>query len=138
MKIQVLKKIKQQGNRLTKPRKLIIEIFTKVRYPLTAQEIQTFLKKESINIDFTSIYRTISLLISVGLIDEINWGDGKKRYEIIRRKKHHHHLVCDNCGAVENIVFKDEQWLIDKIKRKTKFQIKRHSLEFFGLCQNCR
>jgi len=137
MEIQVLKKIKQQGNRLTKPRKLISEIFTKVKYPLTAQEIQSFLKNENINIDLTAVYRTINLLVSAGLIDKIDWGDGRKRYEIVRSEKHHHHLVCDNCGTVENIVFKDEQWLIDRIKKKIKFQIKRHSLEFFGLCQKC-
>jgi len=137
METRVLKKIKQQGNRLTKPRKLITDILTKVKYPLTVQEIQSLLKKDGVNINLTSIYRTNKLLVLARLIDEIDWGDGKKRYEIVRKKIHHHHLICEKCGAVENVTFEDERWLMNKIKKKTDFQIKRHVLDFFGLCQNC-
>lgn len=122
------------GKRFTKPRKAIFHALTNFEKPVTIKEIYHFLKN---SIDLASIYRTLDLMKQSAVVNEIEFGDGKKRYELVTGKNHHHHLVCENCGDVTDIEMKEEQ-LLNKIKTKNDFRIKRHELEFFGLCQNCQ
>lgn len=122
------------GKRFTKPRKAIFQALTNFKKPVTAKEIYHFLKN---SIDLASIYRTLDLMKQLTIVNEIEFGDGKKRYELVTGKNHHHHLVCESCGDVMDVEMKEEK-LLNKIKTKNDFKIKRHELEFFGLCQNCQ
>ncbi|MBI5127372.1 transcriptional repressor [Candidatus Roizmanbacteria bacterium] len=122
------------GIRYTKPRKLIFKALNHFSKPVSAAEINFYLKNK---IDLTSIYRTLELMKKINIIEETEFGDGKKRYELMKNNKHHHHLVCENCGDVENIEMKEDN-LLDKVKNKSSFLIKEHKLEFFGLCPNCQ
>ena len=98
--------------------------------PVSVPEI---LKK--IKANKTTIYRELDKFVSDGLINEVEFGDGKKRYEI--EKSHHHHLVCKSCGKIENIEI-DEEKLLKKIKAQSTFLIEKHSIEFFGKCSTCK
>lgn len=129
--------IRNNGNRLTKQRKIIYDALAYFSKPVTAQEINTYLKNKKQNVDLVSIYRTLSLFCQAAMICEIEFGDKQKRYEISRKNNHHHHFVCDNCGSVEDVAIDQEEKILKKIIKKTNFQVKRHSLEFFGLCQKC-
>ena len=51
--------------------------------------------------------------------------------------RHHHHLVCTNCGKTVEIESPSESWL-KGISDKYGFTIERHTLEVFGLCEDCR
>ena len=55
----------------------------------------------------------------------------------IRMGGHHHHLVCTNCGKTVEIESPSESWL-KGISDKYGFTIERHTLEVFGLCEDCR
>ena len=125
------------GYRYTRPRKLIFEVLEHFQKPVSAQEIFLFLNKRKKQIDLTSVYRTLDLMKKSTIVNEIEFGDGKKRYELVVGKNHHHHLICKNCGGIENIEIKEEE-LLSKIKTETNFKVERHTLEFFGLCPNCQ
>ena len=122
------------GERYTKPRKLIFEALAHFFKPITVSEINSYLKNK---INLTSIYRTLELMKKSDIVEEAEFGDGRKRYELIENQKHHHHLVCQNCGDVEDVEMKEEE-LLNKVKAKSKFAIKEHKLEFFGLCPDCQ
>jgi Fur family transcriptional regulator, ferric uptake regulator len=68
---------------------------------------------------------------------QIQFQEGKLRYELAG-KEHHHHLVCENCGKIEDVLSRVIPALEEEIKNKHKFLVKRHSLEFFGLCEDCQ
>ncbi|MCL4364466.1 transcriptional repressor [Patescibacteria group bacterium] len=119
------------GKRRTQTRKKIFAAFNHFQKPISVLELYSFLHKQ---VDLTSIYRNLELMKKTGGIIEIDFGDGKKRYEL--PKNHHHHLICESCGAVKDLKINDES-----IFNKTKdqgFLIKKHRLEFFGLCKNCQ
>jgi len=122
------------GIRYTKPRKLVFEALAHYSKPVSVAEINYYLKNK---IDLTSIYRTLELMKKSNIAEETEFGDGKKRYELISEKGHHHHLICENCGDIEDIKMKEDE-LLNKVKTKSKFAIKKHKLEFFGLCPNCQ
>lgn len=135
--MDLARNIKKNGNRLTKQREVIIDALTSFSTPKTAAEIFTYLRKHQVRVDLVSIYRTLNLLSRIGVIHEFEFGEGKKRYEIMSEEKHHHHFVCESCGTVDQINI-DEQKLIDQVSSNNTYTIRRHSLEFFGLCADCK
>ncbi len=122
------------GIRYTKPRKLIFEALEHLSKPVSANEINDYLKNK---IDLTSVYRTLSLLVKSEMVNVILFGEGKKRYELKNKNEHHHHLVCEKCGDVEDVEMK-ESLLLKSVEERSKFVIKKHNLEFFGLCPDCQ
>lgn len=122
------------GIRYTKPRKLVFEALEHLSKPVSANEINDYLKNR---IDLTSVYRTLSLLVKSEMVNVILFGEGKKRYELKSKNEHHHHLVCEKCGDVEDVEMK-ESILLESVKERSKFVIKKHNLEFFGLCPDCQ
>ncbi len=122
------------GIRYTKPRKLVFEALEHLSKPVSANEINDYLKNK---IDLTSVYRTLSLLVKSEMVNVILFGEGKKRYELKSKNEHHHHLVCEKCGDVEDVEMK-ESILLESVKERSKFVIKKHNLEFFGLCPDCQ
>lgn len=121
------------GQRETKQRKIILKALSNLTTPSTVKEISGCLKNK---VDTVSIYRTLSLMKKNNLVNVILFGDGKKRYELISSKNHHHHLICEGCGKIEDVEIKEEV-LIKSIKNNHDFFIKKHNLEFFGLCKDC-
>ena len=108
------------------------KILSFLDHPVDAIELT---KKYKVN--KTSVYRQIEVLLGIKLIKEVDFGDGKKRYERVDLG-HHHHLVCDSCKSVSDVTMeKDLEAVEKKIKKLKGFKVQRHSLEFFGLCKKC-
>lgn len=123
------------GERYTRQRKVIFEAMESFATPVTAKEIEKYLINKNIEIDLASIYRNLTLMKKADILIEVEFGEGKKRYELI--KDHHHHLICEHCHGVSDVTMKEGD-LIKKIKNKSGFLIKKHRLEFFGLCPQCQ
>ena len=123
------------GERYTKQRKIIFEAMENFATPVTVKQIEKYLNDKKINIDVASIYRNLTLMKNADILAEVEFGEGKKRYELI--KDHHHHLICEHCGQVADVTMKEES-LIKNVKNKSGFMIKKHRLEFFGLCPRCQ
>jgi Fe2+ or Zn2+ uptake regulation protein len=109
----------------------VLEILKKTKFPVDVNCLISELK-----VNKTTVYRQIEKLLINGQILEVELGDGKKRYEI-NTESHHHHLVCKNCGKLEDIIL-NENVILNEVSKKTKFKIEKHSLEFFGLCEDCK
>ncbi|MGC8977398.1 MAG: Fur family transcriptional regulator [Candidatus Ratteibacteria bacterium] len=135
------------GYRITIARKVIIDILYKTNEHLSAEDIFFAVHKEYPNIGLTTIYRTLELLVQMGLIHRFDFGDGRARYELAegpKGKQHHHHLICTKCGRVIDYTdFIDEE--IDLLKRTEKglskkynFDITEHLIQFYGICDRCR
>ncbi len=130
-----MKKLQEKGFRITAQRKTIFEELTE--FPLTAQEIYKRLQKKQVSVDLVSVYRTLELFDKMGIVHWTQIDGETKRYEIISTSRHHHHVTCKRCGTIQDILL-EEQTLIDRVNKKTKFKIDHHHLEFFGLCPECQ
>jgi len=128
--------IKQRTTRL---RKALIDIFEQEHGPWTVNDVIEKLQRRGLSPNKTTIYRGIDYLSQIGTIRSVDFGEGRRRYEICRESDHHHHLFCTNCAAVEEIVINDDfEDKKQEIFNTTKFKIKSHSLEFFGVCRDCQ
>lgn len=135
---QILQNLKSRGYRLTKTRKQIIGIFLESKVPLSAQELWSELQRRNYQVDKATVYREIAFLKGQKIVREVQFGEGKKRFEI-NLTDHHHHIVCIRCEKVDDIVLendlRDQEKKIFELK---KFKVLNHSLEFFGLCTKCQ
>jgi Fur family ferric uptake transcriptional regulator len=57
-------------------------------------------KKEDLNIGFTTVYRTLKIIVGCGMGQALPSVDGVTRYEHEYSRCTHRHLVCKDCGAV--------------------------------------
>ena len=132
---------------MTKPREAILAVMEKTVDHLSAEDIYLAVHKFYPNIGLTTIYRNLELLVKMGLVVRLEFGQGKAKYELAEQystKKHHHHLVCKKCLKVfeySDPAADETQFLksIQKgLSKKYRFQITEHVLEFHGICSQCQ
>jgi Fur family ferric uptake transcriptional regulator len=138
--------LKGKSSRWTFARQIVFDFLKHSSTHLSAKEIYNALHRSYPGIGLATIYRTLELLLQLGLIRKINAGDGQSRYELKAQNLagHHHHLICLGCGRI--IDYQDfaekELQLVKKTEKvlaqKYNFLIKDHNIEFFGLCEKCR
>jgi Fur family ferric uptake transcriptional regulator len=138
-------RFKGEGFRWTITRKAILDLLSRTSKHMSTQEIYDSLLKLYPGIGLSTVYRTLDLLSRMGLVNKLNIGEGKSRYEYRPGEESaHHHLICTNCGRIIDYSdFLDEELLlIGKIEknlaRKHDFVVKEHNIDFYGLCKDCR
>jgi Fur family transcriptional regulator, ferric uptake regulator len=133
--------------RVTKPRKIIVDVLGATKRHLSAEEVYLRVHKAYPTIGLTTVYRTLDLLEEMGIVAKLQFGDGRSRYELKENPKkpgHHHHLVCTSCKRIiEYDDFVDEEVsLIRKVERelsrKHGFHITGHVIQFQGVCTSCQ
>ncbi len=134
------------GYRLTIGRGAILDVLSKSEGHLSAEDIYMKIHPRHPNIGLTTIYRTLDVLSSLGMVYKLDFGDGRARYEFAEGPKgahHHHHLVCTDCNRVIDYTdFIDEEVELLKqteegLSKKYNFKITNHLIQFYGLCQKC-
>jgi Fe2+ or Zn2+ uptake regulation protein len=128
--------LKESNLKATPARIGVMRFLESVDQPADANTVLGDLKDEGIHADPATIYRILDLLYKRGLIQKIELGEGKYRYE--KSQKHHHHLICTNCGRIQNVEGEFLKKMENEIYSDKKFKVNSHSLEFFGLCQDCQ
>lgn len=124
-------------DRITPARMATCAYFETQSEPVDYGQVLNYLKDNNVSVNKTTVYRQLDYLLQKGLIRELDFGEGKKRYELA--KGHHHHLICVNCNDIQCVEIKEdfEDQEIE-IGKKTNFKISGHRLEFFGLCSACQ
>jgi Fur family ferric uptake transcriptional regulator len=133
----IVKKLTEQGYRLTPQRIMIISAIESSDGHISAEEIyaQVIAKYPQVNI--STVYRTLELLKQLGLVTKTDFGEGRVRYHPVG-KGHHHHLVCQDCGAIIDL---DETVLAplkDVLLREYGFSADLRHLAIFGRCVKCK
>lgn len=123
--------------RATPARVAVMNFLEKTSQPVDVNSVIDYLNTSGIKTDPATVFRMMNTLTQKGIIMPIQFYEGKTRYEL-SNKDDHHHLICDNCGKIEDISDITIPELEKEIKAKQKFLVKRHSLEFFGLCNLCQ
>lgn len=129
--------LSQIGCKSTKSRKLIIEVLTKTEIPLSAEEIFLIVKESGSTTNLSTVYRTLDLLESKGLLDKSVMSDGKARYKLAL-EGHKHHITCISCYKSIPISICPLEALEKDLVNTTDFNITGHRLEVYGICPKCK
>lgn len=133
--------LKDKGYKLTPQRRAIVDIIIQNEGShLTTEELYDLVKIDCPEIGLATVYRTVQLLEELGVVSRLDLNDGCYRYELIHENEnhHHHHLICSECGKVTEVQGDLLEVLEHDIESKYDFQIKNHSVKFFGICSDCK
>jgi len=122
--------------RQTKALQIVEDVIKSSPTPLSSSEVLEAVAKKDKTVDRATVFRVIKRLTEANKLMVVNFGEGKMRYEW--KGEHHHHLVCTKCGKITAIHVCDAESMAINQAREAGFQIHSHSLEYFGLCKNCR
>ncbi len=98
-------------------------------------------------VDRVSIYRTLNMLVEVGIAHRIDAGDRVFRYSLTdhtgcdhaggHHQHEHPHIVCDTCGSVECLT--GAQVIIKHSPRAepSRFSVRAQEVTLRGLCERC-
>lgn len=123
---------------ITAQRLAIADVILHSDRHLSAEDILFELMIRGAAVGTATVYRTIDLLVTSGLIVERDFGEGFKRFEPARDIPHHEHLLCSVCGRVTE--FRDERLerMTTLIAEARGFARQRHRLVIYGVCESCR
>jgi Fe2+ or Zn2+ uptake regulation protein len=125
---------------ITNPRLLVIEELLSIKKPIAIEDLQIKLKDK---VAVSTLYRVISDLKSINILEEITSPDNITMVELsLIDTTHHHHMFCENCGDVIDIELSEEfeNKLDNEIKaleNKLQVKINDHGLELLGSCKAC-
>jgi Fe2+ or Zn2+ uptake regulation protein len=130
--------LRNKGFKITPQRRAVISaLYECGKFP-TAQRILEEVRQTTPDVSFDTIYRNLSLLTDLGVLNEIQTkGRDGNVFEIVV-DNHHHHLICLTCGATQCLDFCPIT-SIDLSKAESMgFEVTSHALEFYGYCRECR
>jgi Fur family transcriptional regulator, ferric uptake regulator len=130
--------LRAKGKRLTRQRQLIWNaLAAEPEQHLSADDIVARVRGELPQVNPSTVYRTLELLVAEGLLVRTDLGGDRAFFEPAREHAHHH-LVCRNCGSVLHVHDEDLGDLRERINRGTGFLVDGSEITLFGLCQTCR
>ena len=132
--------LKQQGVRLTRQRKILLDLIDQSGQHLDAERLFTLAREKDPKLNRVTVYRTLKLLKEGGLVDELDLMHqaGEQHYYETRRKQEHAHVICLGCGKVEEFFGEPLQRLRKQIETHFGFQIVLARTEVGGYCPHCQ
>jgi Fur family ferric uptake transcriptional regulator len=129
--------LSEQGYKLTRQRKAVVEAVTQTHTRLSAAEVFTQAQQMCPDLGLTTVYRTLEILEQMGVIRRVHLDDGCEAFAPTAIE-HGHYLICANCQTTIEFEGCDLTAMLERIAGQTGFTIEQHWLELVGLCPRCQ
>lgn len=120
----------------TRSQDRILSLLKSVKQGISAQDIYVELRNRNQSIGLATVYRSLEALKLEGMVQVRTLANGEALYSLAQQDKHH--LTCLRCGVSIPINQCPVHDLEDQLEVSHKFHIFYHTLEFFGLCNQCQ
>ena len=128
----IIFRCEDQGLRMTDQRRTIATILESVIDHPDVEELYGRINKVDKSISLATVYRTVKLFEELEILEKLEFGDGRARYEDADRE-HHDHLINVQNGEVIEFVNSDIEKLQEKIAQELGFKLLGHKLELYGV-----
>ncbi|HAV23465.1 MAG: transcriptional repressor [Ignavibacteria bacterium GWA2_55_11] len=119
----------------SKQRDRIFHVLKRTRSHPTAEWVFDQVREEMPKISLGTVYRNLHVLKEQGKIQELDFGEGIKRYDAFLGE--HYHFVCEMCGTVQDLEVPRLQDVNARVQEIVPERIRSHRLDFFGTCTKC-
>ena len=133
----LLEELRQRGYRLTPQREMIVEAVAQAGQHVTAEQVFEQVQARVSAVNVATVYRTLDLLVELGLVSRADLGGGKITYAPPLHGPHCH-LVCRRCGRVIEASYDLVAPLEKQFREQYGFSAELHHLAIFGLCADCQ
>ena len=119
--------------RLTKNRKVILNLLEKQKRPLSAQLIYDLLPEKTM--DLSTIYRGLEKLYEHNILAKSTLN--QTAYYYLNKKDHFHYMLCLGCQKMIKLDCYLELFVAE-LEKTDNLKIVSHDLTFYGYCSNCQ
>ena len=106
------------------------------RHAWGLDELLEAVRRQIPTADFSTVFRAMQTLERGGIVEQVDLGDGKARYET--RRDHHEHIRCTVCGLVSEVPGCVVEDAVAQVQRRTGYVVRSHQVVFAGVCRACR
>ncbi|UZD92198.1 Fur family transcriptional regulator [Cognatishimia activa] len=128
----IIARCEAKGLRMTEQRRTIAAVLEESKDHPDVEELYARASARDSAISLATVYRTVKLFEEAGILDKLEFGDGRARYEDAERD-HHDHLIDINSGEVIEFMDPEIEKLQEKIAEKLGFRLMGHKLELYGV-----
>lgn len=130
--------LKRNNLKLTWQRQRVVDTFSSQTGHMSAEELYREVQKKNPEIGFTTVYRTLNLLVEAGIASASTFNANHTKFELAGKKDHHDHLICTRCGGIVEFTNNDIETLQETVAKEHGFKLTEHTLEIFGICPACQ
>ncbi|MEH6775055.1 MAG: Fur family transcriptional regulator [Cereibacter changlensis] len=131
MNENIIARCEAKGLRMTEQRRIVARVIGAAEDHPDVEELYARASAIDPRISIATVYRTVKLFEESGILERLEFGDGRARYEDAERD-HHDHLIDMNSGEVIEFVDPDIEALQERIAAKLGYKLIGHRLELYG------
>ncbi|SNX69028.1 Fur family manganese uptake regulator [Cereibacter ovatus] len=131
MQDSIIARCEAKGLRMTEQRRVVARVIGAAPDHPDVEELHARALAIDPRISIATVYRTVKLFEESGILERLEFGDGRARYEDAERD-HHDHLIDVSTGEVIEFVDPEIEALQEKIAARLGFRLVGHRLELFG------
>ncbi|WP_089947428.1 Fur family transcriptional regulator [Litoreibacter albidus] len=128
----IISRSAERGLRMTGQRRVIAKVLEEAEDHPDVEELHARASALDAGISIATVYRTVKLFEEAGLLERLEFGDGRARYEDAERE-HHDHLIDMQTGEVIEFVDPEIEELQERIAKRLGYSLKGHRLELYGV-----
>ncbi|WP_090090709.1 Fur family transcriptional regulator [Clostridium uliginosum] len=127
---------KEKKLKLTPQRLAVYNYLLSTSCHPSAEVIYKAISVQYPTMSLATVYKTLKTLVEVGLIQEINVGEGNFRYD--RNAKSHPHIQCMCCGKIADFDNLNLDNLNSLAENNSDFKVLYNKVYFYGYCKDCQ
>ena len=116
---------------MTGQRRLIIKVLEDSNDHPDVETLFERANKIDSKVSIATVYRTVKTLKNAGILEKLEFNDGRSRFEDAVRK-HHDHLIDLDTGKVIEFIDEEIEHIQKKIANKLGYKLIGHKLELYG------
>ncbi len=128
----IIARCEARGLRMTEQRRVLARVIGEAEDHPAVEEIYARASAIDPRISLATVYRTVKLFEESGILEKLEFGDGRARYEDAERD-HHDHLIDVSTGQVIEFIDPEIEALQEKIAARLGFRLIGHRLELLGV-----
>ena len=129
--------IQSSGRRLTHQRELVLGVLAESHEHLDAESIHERVRLRSPRVSLATIYRTLSLLKGLGLVNEYSLGEEHGHFEAVAEQAHYH-FTCLECRKVIEFQAPEINESVVPRLESQGIRVEQTHLIVHGTCQECQ
>lgn len=130
--------LQSKSLKCTAQRLLVLDVMLSGKEHRSVEDIHGVSRRSDPSIGLATVYRTLKLLEEAGLILSHTYDAGVVHYEAVDMQGHHDHLICQQCGAVVDVLDEDIECLQKGLAERHGYVLCAHRMYLYGLCPACQ
>lgn len=122
-----------KGMKMTEQRRVIAQVLSESTDHPDVEQVYRRASEVDPRISIATVYRTLRMFDIANIIDRLDFGDGRSRYEVATEHGHHHHLIDMRSGTVVEFESAELEAIKRRIARELGYEIVGDRLELYGV-----